>query len=63
MPGTCQLTPPNGAGGYDHWHCDVRVPLLAILRGQRTQHGGEHRFRNYTWSGALGDKVQYAPLS
>jgi len=49
-PLTCQLTPPRGSGGYSHWHCGIRRPLLAILLGRRQQHPGPHRFKNYTWT-------------
>lgn len=48
-PFTCQLTPPAGSGGYDHWHC-----------GLPRRHEGPHRFHNYTWDPA-GAAVQYAP--
>ena len=47
-PFACNLTPPRGAGGYDHWHCHLPK-----------RHKGEHRFRNYTW--ANGEQVEYAP--
>lgn len=60
VPFTCGLTPPSGSGGYSHWHCDVRRPLLAILSGRRTQHDGPHRFNNYRWDEAE-ERVQYDP--
>lgn len=50
IPFTCRVTPAPGSGGYSHWHCDLRP-----------RHQGEHRYRNYTWSGVLGDRVEYAP--
>lgn len=36
-PFACNATPPQGAGGYSHWHCEIR--------GRHDV----HRFRNYTW--------------
>lgn len=48
-PFSCQRTPDKGAGGYSHWHCQLRK-----------RHKGEHRFRNYTWGGADA-RVEYAP--
>lgn len=45
-PFACNLTPPSGSGGYDHWHCEVR--------GRHDM----HRFRNYTWA---ADRVAYDP--
>jgi hypothetical protein len=48
-PRACNVTPPAGTGGYDHWHCD-----------QKRRHKGDHRFRNYTWPGGTA-KVEYKP--
>lgn len=48
-PRTCQVTPPRGSGGYDHWHCD-----------QKRRHKGDHRYQNYTWPGGTAH-VEYAP--
>lgn len=39
IPFTCQQTPAQGSGGYDHWHCTLP-----------RKHKGAHRFRNYTWA-------------
>lgn len=49
-PFSCQRTPDKGAGGYSHWHCQLRK-----------RHKGEHRFRNYTWGGS-GERVEFAPV-
>lgn len=48
VPFTCQQVPPPNSGGYSHWHCQLR-----------RKHKGDHRYRNYTWSGS---KVEYAPV-
>lgn len=48
-PFTCQVTPPRGAGGYDHWYCE---------RGRR--HEGLHRYNNMVWGDGL-DRVQHVP--
>lgn len=45
-PFTCQQTPPQGAGGYSHWHCTEK-------RG----HDGLHRFRNCTWGEIGGEPL------
>lgn len=50
IPFTCRVTPEKGAGGYTHWHCDLRP-----------WHKGEHRYRNYTWAGP-GYRVAYDPI-
>lgn len=60
VPFTCQLVPPAGSGGYSHWHCTVRRPLLAVLAGRRTAHDGPHRFGSYRWVGS-GARVEYEP--
>lgn len=58
---SCGLTPPQGSGGYSHWHCTLRRPLWAILTGRRTRHPGPHRFLNYTWTEGE-ERVEYAPV-
>lgn len=39
------------AGGYSHWRC-----------GRERGHQSPHRFHNYTWTGAPGDRPVYDPL-
>lgn len=36
--GRCNVVPPRGPGGYDHWHCT-----------KRKGHDGGHRFQSYVW--------------
>lgn len=49
-PFTCQVTPPKGTGGYDHWFCSLS-----------RRHDGPHRYRNYQWDPAK-DRVEYDPV-
>lgn len=51
IPFTCRVVPDGTSGGYRHWHCDLRP-----------RHKGDHRYRNYTWSGVAGDRVEYDPI-
>jgi len=46
---SCNALPPRGSGGYDHWYCQVRRPLLAVLSGNREHHDGPHQFNNMRW--------------
>jgi hypothetical protein len=47
IPFTCQAVPGRTAGGYSHWHCQLKK-----------RHDGAHRFRNYTWDGP-GSRVRH----
>lgn len=49
VPRTCQVSPPPGSGGYNHWFCD-----------QKRKHTGPHRYRNYQWD-PTKDTVEYTP--
>lgn len=40
-PFACNFTPPKGAGGYNHWHCQ--------LKPSHRRKGEPHRFNNYTF--------------
>lgn len=46
-PFACNKVPPQGTGGYSHWHC----------RRRRWHRGNEHRYVNYVWSEG---RVEYA---
>lgn len=48
-PFACGVVPEKGAGGYSHWHCELRK-----------RHRGPHRYVNYTWAGP-GTRVEYQP--
>lgn len=50
VPFKCNVTPPNGSGGYSHWHC-----------GLKRRHDGPHRFHNYVWDPAQ-ERVEYEPV-
>jgi hypothetical protein len=49
-PFTCQVTPPKGSGGYDHWFCNLK-----------RRHEGPHRYRNYQWD-PTKERVEYDPV-
>lgn len=58
---TCQAVPPRDSGGYQHWHCQVRVGAWGTLRrrlGQPFRHPEPHRFNNYTWTDGAA-RVRY----
>lgn len=47
-PGACNAVPPEGSGGYSHWHCELD-----------RRHDGMHQFRAYRW-GLVGGEVVLA---
>lgn len=62
-PFTCQVTPPHGSGGYDHWYCTVDVGVLGTVRrwlGKPVDHPMPHRYMNYRWDGE-GKRVAFDP--
>lgn len=48
-PFACQVAPDPFSGGYRHWYCELRK-----------RHTGDHRYRNYVWSGS-GQRVRHDP--
>lgn len=48
-PRTCQVSPPKGSGGYDHWFCELK-----------RRHEGPHRYRNYVWDPSK-DRAEFDP--
>lgn len=46
-PFACNEVPPRGAGGYDHWHCQLP-----------RRHDGLHRFRNMVWGEVDGEPMR-----
>jgi hypothetical protein len=62
-PFTCQVTPPRGSGGYDHWYCTAPIGHLGTLRrwlGRPVDHPMPHRYHNYRWDDE-GNRVDYDP--
>lgn len=51
-PWRCNASPPQGTGGYSHWHCH-----------EPRRHAGLHRCNNYVWGEINGEQIgaHYAP--
>ena len=48
----CHAIPPRNSGGYDHWHCQVPVGVIGMIRRRLNQpvtHPGPHIFRRMSW--------------
>lgn len=45
-PFACNEVPPKGAGGYNHWHCELK-----------RRHDGMHRFGAYVWGEIDGEPI------